>query len=111
MELWTLPAIISEVSVEERWELEYVNDGEGGTTTSSRFWEEIDEFKVSEVEIPYIGEEDEVNPEILVPAIEEFLKKKNFISSSSYIEEDRHGMSYTVYYDRSDQPYLRVTLG
>lgn len=111
MELWTLPVTISEIVAEDHWDEEYVNDGDGGSTQSYRYWEELDEVKLSDAEIPYIGEEDEVNPEVLIPAIKNFLDNNGYLYRGTYIEEDKGGLSYTAYYDSNHCPYLRIHLG
>lgn len=111
LELWSLDATIYEVVAEEVWEEDYVNDGEGGLCLPYRTWEELDESKIASVEIPYIGEEDEINPKILIPAIQDFLEDNKYLVNGSYIEEDQGGLSFTAYYDSNQCPYLRVRLG
>lgn len=112
MELWTLPVTIYEILVDEVWEKDYVSTYEGGETSHSyRYWEELDMSKVANLEIPYVGEEDEIRSEVLVPAITWYLEKNNYLVGGTYIEPDKGGLSYTAYYNSNDCPYLRITLG
>jgi len=106
-EIWTVRVSIDEVHATEEWEQEYDGDGE---VCSYSYWDEYDATELCTVEVPYIGEEDEIRDEILIPALEEYLKV-HILDSHQDIYLQGDCLSYIVFDGAEEKPILRLSLG
>lgn len=111
IEIWTVDASIEDVIAQQREDQCYVSTEDGGTVESHSYWEVLDHAPLSKVQIPYVGEEDEIRDTVLIPAIEEYLREFNYIGKKEVVEFTGDCLEYTVVSVRSDRPLFRVILG
>lgn len=107
-EIWSTRITVDEIHSEHYTEQEY--DGDGGSY-STDYWEEIDSDILYSGEFTYVGEEDEIQNEVLLPALITHLQKHIGLGSedSFYVEGD--SLEYKFFDAKTDKPLYRVSLG